>query len=197
MSLTASTSDKDNSAGIQEMAFEQRIVGARRLSNYWWASVVLIGGIGFSLASLSSYFHVNLLPFSGPTDLIFIPQGIAMGFYGLMALLLSSYLWIIIVLNVGGGYNRFDKENEVVTIFRWGFWGKNRTVKVEYPLDDVQAVRAEIKEGLNPKRVIYLTTNDERRIPLTGVDQPLPLSKIEEKAITLAKFLNIPYNLSR
>ncbi|MEO1521322.1 MAG: photosystem I assembly protein Ycf4 [Cyanobacteria bacterium J06633_2] len=192
MSLTASTSDKDNSAGIQEMAFEQRIVGARRLSNYWWASVVLIGGIGFSLASLSSYFHVNLLPFSGPTDLIFIPQGIAMGFYGLMALLLSSYLWIIIVLNVGGGYNRFDKENEVVTIFRWGFWGKNRTVKVEYPLDDVQAVRAEIKEGLNPKRSLYLKIKGNVGVPLTQVGRPIALSELENQGAALARFLNVP-----
>ncbi|MEL6224024.1 MAG: photosystem I assembly protein Ycf4, partial [Cyanobacteria bacterium J06627_8] len=150
------------------------------------------GGIGFSLASLSSYFHVNLLPFSGPTDLIFIPQGIAMGFYGLMALLLSSYLWIIIVLNVGGGYNRFDKENEVVTIFRWGFWGKNRTVKVEYPLDDVQAVRAEIKEGLNPKRSLYLKIKGNVGVPLTQVGRPIALSELENQGAALARFLNVP-----
>jgi hypothetical protein len=37
-------------------------------------------------------------------------------------------------------------------------------------------------------------TIDKRKIPLTDVGQPLPLSIIEEKAITLAKFLNIPYS---
>ena len=31
------------------------IIGERRLSNYWWASVVLIGALGFLITGLSSY----------------------------------------------------------------------------------------------------------------------------------------------
>jgi hypothetical protein len=192
MAPTASMSNKNNKAGTESMVFEQKIVGARRLSNFWWASVILIGGVGFSLASLSSYFHVNLLPFSNPISLVFIPQGIAMGFYGLMALLLSSYLWTIIALNVGGGYNRFDKEKGTVTIFRWGFWGENRTVDVSYPINDVIAVRAEIKEGLNPKRSLYLRVKGDISVPLTQVGRPMALSDLENQGAALARFLGIP-----
>ena len=55
----------------------QEILGSRRFSNYWWATVVSIGGIGFLLAGLSSYLQVNLLIVSDPTGLQFVPQGVA------------------------------------------------------------------------------------------------------------------------
>ena len=84
------------------------VLGARRLSNYWWATVMSLGATGFFLASLSSYLQINLLPFADPTSLIFIPQGVAMGFYGVVGILLAGYLWVIITLDVGGGYNEFN-----------------------------------------------------------------------------------------
>ena len=37
------------------------IIGSRRFSNYFWSFVLLLGGIGFLLAGLSSYFKINLL----------------------------------------------------------------------------------------------------------------------------------------
>lgn len=176
----------------QKSLLRYDIQGSRRLSNYWWATVSLMGGLGFFLASLSSYFHVNLLPFANPTELVFIPQGIAMGFYGIAGLLLALYLWLVIVWNVGGGYNEFDKANSRVKIFRWGFPGKNRQVEASCRLNDVQAVRIEIREGINPKRSLYLRIKGRGMIPLTQVGQPLPLSKLEEQGAEIAQFLNVP-----
>jgi hypothetical protein len=48
-----------------------------------------------------------------------------------------------------------------------------------------------IKEGLNPKRQLLLCLTDSREIPLTGIEQPISLSIIEEEAITIAKYLNV------
>jgi hypothetical protein len=48
-----------------------------------------------------------------------------------------------------------------------------------------------IKEGLNPKRQLFLCLTDTREIPLTGIDKTIALNKIESEAITLAKYLNI------
>jgi hypothetical protein len=170
----------------------QPVLGSRRLSNYWWASVVSIGGIGFFLASLSSYFKVNLLLFSDATGLVFIPQGIAMGFYGVSAILLATYLWLVISWDVGGGYNEFNRETGKVTIFRNGFPGKNRKIEVVYDLDQVQSIRVDIREGLNPKRAIYLCVKGKAETPLTRVGQPLPLSELENQGAELARFLNVP-----
>ncbi|MEG5162220.1 photosystem I assembly protein Ycf4 [Microcoleus sp. AT3-A2] len=168
------------------------VLGSRRFSNYWWATVVSIGGTGFLLSGISSYLHVNLLPFADPTQLVFIPQGIAMGFYGVCGVLLALYLWLTILLDVGGGYNEFDRQTGNIRIFRWGFPGKNRKVDFNCKTSDVQSVRVDIKEGLNPRRSIYLKLKDRRQFPLTRVGQPIALSEVENQAAELARFLQVP-----
>jgi len=180
-----------------ELIKRETVIGARRFENYFWCITLFSGGIGFIVISLSSYYKKQLLPFTSYTNINFFPQGILMLFYGILGLSFSVYILLIIMWDLGSGYNEFDKVNQTIRVVRRGFPGKNRNVFLNYSINEIKSIEVEIKEGLNPKRIIYLTTNDERRIPLTGVDQPLPLSKIEEKAITLAKFLNIPYNLSR
>lgn len=39
------------------------IVGGRRLSNYWWSFIIFLGGCGFLLTGISSFFHKNLWVF--------------------------------------------------------------------------------------------------------------------------------------
>lgn len=184
--MTAQTTTKD------DRVLSQPVLGSRRFSNYWWAIVVSIGGTGFFLAGLSSYLKVNLLPFADPTELLFIPQGIAMGFYGVAAILLALYLWLVILWDVGGGYNEFNKETGLVKIFRWGYPGKNRQIEFSCRTQDVQSVQAQIKEGLNPRRALYLRVKGRQAIPLTRVGQPLSLTELENQAAELARFLEVP-----
>lgn len=174
------------------LILRQEIIGSRRFSNFFWAIIVSIGGVGFLLAGLSSYLHTNLLIVSDTSNLQFFPQGIALTFYGVAGTLLALYLWLMVYLNVGGGYNEFNKEEGKVKIFRLGFLGKNRQIELVYDLDDIQAVRAEIKEGLNPKRTLYLRVKPKRDIPLTPVGEPISLSKLENQGAELARFLTIP-----
>lgn len=189
-STSQTTQPKANSG---DTVLRRDILGARRPSNYFWAGVTAIGGVGFFLAGLSSFLHTNLIPFSDlPAQLVFIPQGIAMGFYGTAAILLCIYLCLIISWNVGGGYNEFDKAESEVRIFRLGFPGENRKIDLRYPLKDVLAVRAEIKEGLNPKRALYLRIKGKGDIPLTRVGQPISLADLENQGAELARFLQIP-----
>jgi hypothetical protein len=184
--MTASTSQREN------YVIRQPILGSRRFSNYWWATIASLGGTGFFLAGLSSYLKTNLLPVGDATGLIFIPQGVAMGFYGVVGLLLGLYLWLAIVLDIGGGYNEFNKDTGMVRIFRWGFPGKNRRIEFSCRTQDVQAIRVDIKEGLNPRRVLYLRVKDRRDIPLTRVGQPLSLAEVENQGAELARFLGVP-----
>ncbi len=185
------SSKKSRPAG--KTVLRREILGARRPSNYFWAAITAIGGTGFFLAGISSYLQTNLLPFSDlPAQLVFIPQGIAMGFYGTAALLLCLYLVLIIKWNVGSGYNEFDKEKSEARIFRYGFPGKNREIDLHYPLKDVLAVRAEIQEGLNPKRALYLKVKGKGDIPMTRVGQPISLADLENQGAELARFLQVP-----
>jgi hypothetical protein len=194
MTVSTTTNPGDSEFGADSKAsniLQQQVLGSRRFSNYWWATVVSIGATGFLLAGISSYSKINLIPFANPTELIFIPQGIAIGFYGVAGLLLASYLWLVVVLDIGGGYNEFNKETGQVRIFRWGFPGKNRRIELNFPIQDVQAVRLEIKEGLNPRRSLYLRAKGRRNVPLTRVGQPMSLAQLENEGVKLARFLGV------
>nr|YP_009028635.1 photosystem I assembly protein ycf4 [Asterionella formosa]AGH28186.1 photosystem I assembly protein ycf4 [Asterionella formosa]WGN98895.1 photosystem I assembly protein Ycf4 [Asterionella formosa] len=167
------------------------IVGSRRFSNYFWGTLLLLGGLSFLLAGISSYFGINLLPFSNPKELVFIPQGLVMMFYGTFSLGISLYILFTVLLDIGGGYNEYNKLENLVKIVRKGFPGKNREIFLTYPLANIRAIGIKITEGLNPTRSIYLCLKDERNIPLTPVQQPVAISDLEENAADLAKFLDL------
>nr|YP_010032290.1 Ycf4 [Schizocladia ischiensis]QOW07497.1 Ycf4 [Schizocladia ischiensis] len=167
------------------------ITGSRRFSNYFWACILFLGGFGFFLTGISSYLKVNFLPFGDPYQLSFIPQGIVMTFYGVLAITLSAYISLTIIWDVGSGYNEFDKLNNVIRIVRKGFPGKNRQILLVYSIKNIKSIKIDVKDGINPKRTIYLCTKDNRKIPLTQVGQPQPLKELENDAATLAQFLEI------
>ena len=168
------------------------IVGERRLSNYWWASVILLGAIGFLITGISSYTGLNIFnKVSGQSDLAFFPQGLLMSFYGSLGFLLSLYWWLLVFWNVGGGFNEFNKKDGFIRIFRWGYPGKNRKIDLYYTLKDVEAIRVELKEGLDAQRTIYMKLKGKREIPLTGIGQPLTIKEIEKQASELANFLQV------
>lgn len=169
------------------------IIGERRLSNYWWATIILIGAIGFLITGISSYIgtkNINFLHFAN-ADISFFPQGLLMCFYGSLGLLLSLYWWFLIFWNVGGGFNEFNKKEGIIRIFRWGYPGKNRKIDLSYTLKDVESIRVELKEGFDSQRTIFMTLKGKREIPLTGIGQPLTIQEIEKQASELANFLQV------
>nr|AIT94201.1 hypothetical chloroplast RF4 [Marsupiomonas sp. NIES 1824] len=168
------------------------IVGSRRLSNYSWALITGLGGFGFLITGLSSFFEKNLLPFIHVEEILFFPQGLVMCFYGILGLLFSLYTWFTILWSIGEGFNEFDKKNGQIRIFRWGFPGKNRKIDLKYDFNEVLSVRISVKDGLNPKRILYLCLKGQRQIPLTRVGNPLTIEEIETQGAELAKFLQVP-----
>jgi len=176
---------------MQNEIRRDKIVGSRRFSNYFWGLFLFLGGIGFLLAGMSSYFKINLLPFTNPTELVFIPQGLVMIFYGTLSFGISVYLILAIFLDIGSGYNEYNKIENLVKIVRKGFPGKNREILLTYPFSNIRAIGIKITEGLNPTRSIYLCLKDERNIPLTPVQEPKAISNLEEEAADLAKFLDL------
>jgi hypothetical protein len=168
------------------------VVGAKRFSNYFWAGVVTTGATGFLITGASAYFGHNLLWFLDASEIKFFPQGLVMSFYGVAGSLLATYLWLTINWDVGAGYNEFNKDEGIMRIFRYGFPGKNRRINLVSNLADVQAVRVEIADGVNPRRVVYVRCKGKSDIPLTRIGQPMTLAEVEKQAADLAKFLGVP-----
>ena len=165
--------------------------GSRRFSNIFWALTVSLGGFGFFLTGLSSFFGVNLLFFSDSSEISFLPQGIVLLFYGTVGSILGIFLTLTVWWNVGSGYNEYNRNKQEVKLYRKGFPGKNRELTFVFPFNKIKSIKMLIKEGLNPKRQLILCLTDSREIPLTGIEQPVSLNKIEEEAIRLAKYLNV------
>ena len=176
---------------MQDQIRQEKIIGSRRFSNYFWASFLFIGGLMFLLAGISSYIKINLLPFGNSLDLVFIPQGIVMMFYGTLSFGLSTYIIATLFWDIGSGYNEYNKTENLVIVVRKGFPGKNRQILLTYPINNIKSIGIKISEGLNPERIIYLCLKDERKIPLTPVQQPNSISELEDQAADLAKFLDL------
>ena len=116
------------------------ILGSKRISNYFWLMISFLGGTGFFLAGLSSYLQIQILPFTKVDNISFIPQGIVMTFYGSVGIFLSLFLFTNIIFNVGGGFNKYDKNLNKVEIFRLGFPTQNREIYLSYNFKDIMAV---------------------------------------------------------
>jgi hypothetical protein len=175
----------------QNSIIKSDFAGSRRLNNIFWAVVVSLGGLGFFLTGLSSFFKTNLLIFTDSTSISFIPQGIVLVFYGTVGLILGIFLGLTAWWNVGSGYNDYNRNSQEVLIYRKGFPGKNRELILKFAFGEIKSVKMKIKEGLNPTRQILLCLVDNREIPLIGIEQPKALNQIEDEAITIAKHLNV------
>ncbi|CAK6697394.1 photosystem I assembly protein Ycf4 [Synechococcus sp. CBW1107] len=167
---------------------EQPVLGSRRLSNLLVAAVVTTGGVGFLLTSASSRWGIDLLPIGHPAELEWVPQGLVMGLYGIAAVLLATYLWSVIGIDVGAGVNRFDRRAGTATIERRGF---RQMIRVEIPLREIQAVKIDVRDGLNPRRRLALKVQGRRDLPLTRVGEPIPLADLELSGAQLARFLGV------
>ncbi|RWR97777.1 Acetyl-coenzyme A carboxylase carboxyl transferase subunit beta, chloroplastic [Cinnamomum micranthum f. kanehirae] len=88
----------------------------------------------------------------------------------------------------GSGYDRFDRKEGIVCIFRWGFPGINRRIFLRFLMREIQSIRMEVKEGLYPRRVLYMEIRGQGAIPLTRTDENLTPREIEQKAAELAYF---------
>jgi hypothetical protein len=165
--------------------------GSRRISNIFWALTVTLGGLGFFLTGLSSFFKTNFLFITQSNEISFLPQGIVLTFYGTVGFIIGIFLCLTVVWDIGFGYNEYNKVTKQLTLYRKGFPGKNRELVLLFPFKDIKSIKLQIIEGLNPKRQLFIRLTDNREIPVSGVGRPIPLKIMEEEAIMIAKYLNV------
>jgi hypothetical protein len=172
--------------------YKEKILGARNNRTIIIMIILILAGLGFFLAGLSSYFKKNFLIISDSSSLSFFPQGIIMMFYGSLALGIGFYLLLTIFWNIGSGYNEFSKEDQIVKIVRIGFPGKNNKIFLSYDFKNIKTIKFSIKNGLNPRSNLFLVLKDQREIPLYPAQTLLNPNEVEKKAIYLSNLLNIP-----
>nr|YP_010514154.1 photosystem I assembly protein Ycf4 [Strongylodon macrobotrys]UXL85807.1 photosystem I assembly protein Ycf4 [Strongylodon macrobotrys] len=174
---------------------------SRKISNIFWAFLIFLGSLGLLLVAISSYLGMDLFILSEEmSNFPFLPQGATMAFYGIGGLLISFDLWWIILWDVGGGYDIFDKKEKKVRFIRWGFPGKNRCIILEIPMKEIQSIRiiTGVQEGgiftrtLTYESIVYMETIEQGFIPLTRIENNLDPPEIANKAGELAFFMGVP-----
>jgi hypothetical protein len=128
---------KENPVIKNESFFREEILEVNKLSKSILNVIILLGSLGFFTVGLSSYLHYNLVFFLNSNDILFFPQGITMLAYGTLGTIISINQILILCWKVGEGYNKFDKIEEKMTIYRKGFPGKNEDITITYPLGDI------------------------------------------------------------
>lgn len=178
--------------------FREFVVGPRKWSNFCWASVLLVGTIGFLITGLSSYFNNNNLFFKifsfvkQDDGILFEPQGLLMCFYGIAGFFVSIYLWGMLLWNVGSGYNEFDRQKGILCLFRWGFPGKNRRIRIYCFLEDIKAIRIKTQKNVFSSYNVYIQFKNQQSIPLNQMENFGDLQQMENKAAEIAQFLQVP-----
>ena len=176
--------------------FEQPLIrfyteGSRKLNNFFGALFVILGGLGFLFSGLSSFFKTNFLFFLNSNELPFVPQGIALVFYGTVGLILGFFLCLTVWWDIGSGYNEYSKKDQKITLYRKGFPGENREMCLKFNFEELKSIKMFAKDDLSPKRQLFICLTDNREFPLTGRNKPAPFKKFEMEALNLAKYLNI------
>jgi hypothetical protein len=181
-----------NTRNENENIITDKIIGARNFRSYIIMLILFFAGLAFFLTGISSYFNINLIKLTDTSKISFFPQGITMVFYGSLALGISFYLFLMILWNIGSGYNEFSKTEEIIRIIRLGFPGKNKEIFLSYDFKNVKNLKFLIKQGINPRANILLVLKDKREIPLYPAQILLNPAQLEKKAVHLANFLNVP-----
>nr|QYJ54861.1 photosystem I assembly protein Ycf4 [Diplandrorchis sinica] len=68
------------------------ITGSRKISNFCWAFIFFLGSLGFLVVGTSIYIYLgrNLISVLPSQQILFLPQGIVMSFYGIAGLFIYS-----------------------------------------------------------------------------------------------------------
>lgn len=127
---------RDNEISTKKILIET-IKEENKIIKYFINLIISLGSISFLIVGLSSYTNSTLIPFLKADEIVFFPQGLTMTLYGFLGTLISINQYIILLSNIGEGFNEFNKETGTMTIFRKGRLGKNEDINIIYPLNDI------------------------------------------------------------
>lgn len=119
------------------MILKKEIKNNNKNTDYVLSITLTLASFGFLITGLSSFLEKNLIFFINYKSINFVPQGLTMGFYGTLGLILGIHQINTLIFNIGEGYNEFDKEKGIVTIFRKNYPGKNPTIELKYSIKDI------------------------------------------------------------
>jgi len=144
--------------------------------------------VGFARRDIDSSWYIP--------DIQFIPQGFIICFYGSLVFRLGLSLFFVIILSIGTGFNEYNKKTKQITIFRWGFPGKNRRFKLSYLLTEIEFLILESQNRFLDANnfYLYLILINKQKVLLIkfNIFNINTIEEVEYFSADLAQFLKIP-----
>ncbi|CAK0863513.1 unnamed protein product [Prorocentrum cordatum] len=151
--------------------------GGRSILSTFWAIVQPAASFGFLIVGLSVYFGDNIVEWTPLTasalgflrksdDMLWVPQGIFMTFYGFFGLFLFGPIqWYILFNNPGRGVAEFSKRTKRFTKIVDG------QVLEDIPFDDIKSVKFEWSDlFILGKREVYLVLKDGKSVSFQDLE---------------------------
>jgi hypothetical protein len=153
---------------------------------------LFLGGFRFFITGLARWNPRKTVFRMPSVGFQFVPQGVVICLYGLIALTSSRYFLFSRFYSIGAGFNEYNKEKEQIRIFRWGFPGKYRRIELIYSFADLDSLFIERKIGLRSYN-LYLRFKNKQKLLITqfGMNKIYSPQEIENFAVELAYFLQI------
>ncbi len=161
-----------------------KIRGSREWATLLWALGLCAGGMFFFNKGLASYI--------GDENIVYVPQGIFLVFYGTLALILSGFFLASVLWDVGSGTCTMDRNRDLSRLLRLNFPGKYRFFEMTFLTSGVQSVNLDVQSGLFPRRVLALTISSNS-IPLNSNQELVKITTMETLALALAKWLDVGF----
>lgn len=137
MKISSKITNVNKGSFKNETIIREEILESDKYLKWVINSMMLLGGLGFFIAGLSSYLKQNLIYFINVDQITFFPQGLTMSFYGTCGILVSLNQIRILFFKIGEGFNEFNKEKGIMKIYRKGFLGKESDINITHPLKDI------------------------------------------------------------
>jgi len=169
-----------------EGLYIRRIQGARTFTNIILATFLSIGSLGFFITGIASYGN------DASNGLTFFPQGLVMSFYGISGLFIGGYLWWTVLFNIGAGYNEIDSHKGILMLFRWGFPGCNRKVRICCLIRDIEGIILNTGKQISTGPTISLQLQNRMTLPLFSRLEAWTVQDMEKEAAQLAQLLQVP-----
>lgn len=168
---------------FDEEKWQINILGNNQIQNYFIPIILLGGGLG-------AYSYVGFISplksfINEPALQLFNAQTFSLLSYGSAALVLGGFLLFSVLLNIGAGSIRFEKENQQITLAFKGYPGKNERLFFCYTFRELRAIKIVYNETPVRRQGLFLVLDGNREIPLFSNQSPSNFKKLESFVINL------------
>jgi len=197
-SLSLYPADQMFSISEDGSTLREEYTGGRSIVSTFWAIVQPAASFGFLVVGVSVFLGENIVewtPFTSSLlgflrksdDMLWIPQGAFMTFYGFFGLFLFGPIqWYILASNPGRGVAEFSKKTKRFTKIIDG------EVLEDIKFDDIKAVRFEWSDlFILGKREVYIVKKDGENVFFQDLEaENFNKFVLEKRASVLSEFID-------